>query len=61
MGEPRQMMLLAVVAGHAILAAVDGDAHLGHGLPPVSRGQSASDPNRIAGRSSLLILRMILS
>src|SRR6266849_3591643 len=30
-GQSRQMMFLAVVARHAILAAVDGDAHVGHG------------------------------
>ncbi len=39
MGEPRQMVLLAVVARHAELAAVDGDAHMGHaGIPVRSAG-----------------------
>jgi hypothetical protein len=30
-GQSRQMMFLAVIASHAILATVDADAHVGHG------------------------------
>src|ERR1043166_395638 len=33
-GEPDQMILLAVLAGHAVLPSVDGDAHMSHDALP---------------------------
>src|SRR4029078_7882412 len=53
-GELLQMALLAVLAGHAELAAIDGDIHLRHGtLMAATRapdGYSPS-PHRAGGRS----------
>jgi hypothetical protein len=41
LGEAHEMRLLAVLAGHAELAAVDGDVDLRHGVPAQGCGSSA--------------------
>ena len=46
LGEPQQMALLPIFAGHAELPAVDGDRHLRHGTSDWAHGL-------VNGRSSL--------
>ena len=40
-GEPDQMVLLAIIAGHAVLPSVDGDAHMSHDALPDCRAGTA--------------------
>ena len=57
-GELQQMLLLPVLAGHAELAAVDGDVHLRHRIPHVGLRRASStgwmrvrSPRRAGARS----------